>query len=106
MEHWGNQRGNQKTPRDKWQWKHDGPKPLEHSKSSSKREVYSNTILPEETRTIPNKQPNLTPKTMKERRTNKTMKERKTKKLVEGKKSKDQSRNKWNRNKENNSKDQ
>ena len=45
-------------------------------------------------RNTPNKQPNLTPKTMKERRTNKTMKERKTKKLVEGKKSKDQSRNK------------
>ena len=29
------------------------------SKSSSKREVYSNTILPQETRNISNKQPNL-----------------------------------------------
>ena len=32
------------------------------SKSSSKREVYSNTILPQETRKISNKQPNLTAK--------------------------------------------
>ena len=32
------------------------------SKGSSKREVYSNTILPQETRNISNKQPNLTPK--------------------------------------------
>ena len=37
-------------------------------KSSSKREVYSNTILPQETRNISNKQPNLTPKATKERR--------------------------------------
>ena len=42
--------------------KHDGPKPMGRSKSSSKREVYSNTILPQETRNISNKQPNLTPK--------------------------------------------
>ena len=39
------------------------------SKSSSKREVYSNTILPQETRKISNKQPNLTPKAIRERRT-------------------------------------
>ena len=32
------------------------------SKSSSKREVYSNTILPQETRKTLNKQPNFTPK--------------------------------------------
>ena len=37
-------------------------------KSSSKREVYSNTILPQETRRISNKQPNLTPKAIRERR--------------------------------------
>ena len=42
--------------------KHDGPKPMGRSKSSSKREVYSNTILPQETKNISNKQPNLTPK--------------------------------------------
>ena len=38
-------------------------------KSSSKREVYSNTILPQETRNISNKQPNLTPKETREKRT-------------------------------------
>ena len=27
MDHWRNQRGNQEIPRDKWQWKHDDPKP-------------------------------------------------------------------------------
>ena len=32
------------------------------SKSSCEQEVYSNTILPQETRNISNKQPNLTPK--------------------------------------------
>ena len=39
------------------------------SKSSSKREVYSNTILPQETRNISSKQPNFTPKAIRERRT-------------------------------------
>ena len=33
------------------------------SKSSSKREVYSNIILPQETRKTLNRQPNFTPKT-------------------------------------------
>ena len=33
------------------------------SKSSSKREVDSNTILPQETRKTLNRQPNFTPKT-------------------------------------------
>ena len=55
-------RGNQKIPRNKWQWKHNGTKPMGCSKSSSKREVYSNTILRQETRKISNKQSNLTPK--------------------------------------------
>ena len=41
-------------PRNKWQWKHDDPKPMGCSKCSSKREVYSNTILPQETRNISN----------------------------------------------------
>ena len=39
------------------------------SKGSSKREVYSNKILLQETVIISNKQPNLTPKTARERRT-------------------------------------
>ena len=46
-------------------------KKLPTSKSSSKREVYSNTVLLQETRKISNKQPNLTPKATRERRTNK-----------------------------------
>ena len=33
------------------------------SKSSSKREVYSKSILPQETRKTSNRQPNFTPKT-------------------------------------------
>ena len=42
------------------------------SQSSSKREVYSNTILPQEIRKNSNRQSNLTPKEPRERRTNKT----------------------------------
>ena len=52
------------------------------SKSSSKREVYNNTILPQETKKTLNRQPNFTPKTTGKRRTTK-----KHPKLVEGKKS-------------------
>ena len=48
------------------------------SKSSPKREVYSNTILPQETRKTSNRQSNFTPKTTGTRRTKKT-------KLLEGK---------------------
>ena len=33
--------------------------------------MYSNTVLPQETRNIPNKQPNHTPKEIRERRTKK-----------------------------------
>ena len=40
------------------------------AKSSSKREVYSNTSLPQKTRKTSNKQSNLTPKETRERRTN------------------------------------
>ena len=61
-----------KIPRDKWEQKHNDPKPMGCSKSSSKREVYSNIILPQETRKVPNKQTNLTPKGTREWRTNKT----------------------------------
>ena len=50
-------------------------------KSSSKRDFYSNTILPQETRKTLNRQPNFTLKTTGERRT------KKNPKLVEGKKS-------------------
>ena len=48
-----------------------GPKPMGCSKSSYKREVFSNTILPQGTRNITNKQPKLTRKAIRERRTKK-----------------------------------
>ena len=51
------------------------------SKSSSKGEVYSNTILPQETRKTANRQPNFTPKTTGKRKNKKALN------LVEGKKS-------------------
>ena len=50
-------------------------------KSSSKRKVYSNTILPQETRKTSNRQPNSTPKTTGGK------KKEQIPKLVEGKKS-------------------
>ena len=60
--------------------KHYDLKPMWHSKSSSKREAYSNSIWPQETRKISNKQSNPTLKTTRERRTKKTQ-------SVEGEKS-------------------
>ena len=53
---------------------------MECSKRSSRKEVYSDIILPQETRKTSNRQPNFTPKTTLE-------KEQKIPKLVEGKKS-------------------
>jgi len=44
-------------------------KPMGCSKSSSKREVYSNTILCQEKRKTSNRQPNFTPKTTGKKRT-------------------------------------
>ena len=52
------------------------------SKSSSKREVYSNTILPQETRKILSKLPNVTPKELQKEEQTKSKFRRK-----EGKKS-------------------
>ena len=46
----------------KWQWKHNS-KPMGCNKSSSKKEVYSNTILPQRLRKTSNRPPNFTPKT-------------------------------------------
>ena len=57
------------------------PKTYGMQQKQSKREVYSNTILPQETRNISNKQRNLTPKAIRERRILKNPK------LAEGKKS-------------------
>ena len=54
--------------------------PVGCSKSSSKREVYSNTILPQETRETLNRQPNLDLKQLEKE-------EQKPPRLAEGKKS-------------------
>ena len=59
-----------KIPRDKWKWKHDNPKLMGCSKSSSKREVHRNKILPQETRKSQTN--NLTPKVARGRRTSNT----------------------------------
>ena len=45
MDHWRNQRGNQKIPTDKWQWKQvysENPKP-KHAPESVETEFYSDT---------------------------------------------------------------
>ena len=52
-----------------------------HSKRSSKREFYSNSSPPQETRKFSNKQSNLTPKATRKK------KNKQNPKLVEGKKS-------------------
>ena len=72
--------GNKKISRNKWQWKHDNSKPIGCSESSSKRDVYSNTILPQETRKTSHIKPNFSSKTTGKRRM-------KNLKLVKGKKS-------------------
>ena len=46
-------------------------KPIGCSKSSSKTEIYSNTILPQETRKRSNRQPYFTTRTTGKRRTKK-----------------------------------
>ena len=61
-------------------------------------ELYSNTILPQETRNISNKQPKLTPKTIRERRTKNPQSQQKKRNH------KDQIRNKRKRNEGNDSK--
>ena len=47
------------------------PKLVGCSKGSSKRDVYSNTVPPQETRKTSNRQPNSTPKTTEKIRTKK-----------------------------------
>ena len=89
---------NLNTYRGKWKCKKNDSKPMGCNRSSSKREVYSNTILPQKTRKISNKQPNLTPKTTTERRTDKTQS------YQQERHHKGQSRKKWNRDKEKNRK--
>ena len=50
MDHWRNQRVNKKNLETNKN-EQDDSKPMGHNKSSSKREVYSNTILPQEKET-------------------------------------------------------
>ena len=52
--------------------KHNTSKLVGFGKSSSKRKVYSNTILLQERRKTSNRQPNITPKTTGKRRTTAT----------------------------------
>ena len=79
-----------------WKWKHNS-KPMRYSESSSKREVYSSTILPQETNKK-NRLDNLT--------TLKTTGKRTTTKLkISRINHKDPSRNKWKRNERNTNKD-
>ena len=60
-----------KLPRDKSKQNTTIQKLCNAAKSNFKREVDSSPILPQETRRIPNNQPNLTPKATRER-TNET----------------------------------
>ena len=48
--HRRNKKINKNLHRKEWKWKHSNPKPMILSKSSAKRKVHSNTILPQETR--------------------------------------------------------
>ena len=52
----------------------NNPKPMGCIKSRSKREVYSHTLLPQETRKTLNRQRNFTSKTTLKRRTKNTPK--------------------------------
>ena len=56
-------------------WKHNNLKPMGWNKGNSKRKVYSNTSLLQETGKISSKKPNLIPKATRERRTKKTQSE-------------------------------
>ena len=87
-----NKKRNKKVHGSTWKWKHNKAKPLGCSKSGSKKEVYSNTALPQEARELSNTQPNLAHKGARKRTTNKTWNKQKVGN------NKDYSRNKWYRN--------
>lgn len=55
MGQWGSQKGNLKIPRDKQQWIHNHTKYMGCSKSSSLREVHSDTGFRQKTRKISSK---------------------------------------------------
>ena len=54
--------------RNQLKWEHNNPNPMGFSKIRDKREVHSNTSLPQERRKTSNKQPNFTPKATRKRR--------------------------------------
>ena len=60
---------------------------MELTKSCSEREVYSDIILPQETRKTLNSQHSFTPKTTGKRRTKRKERKKENRNLVEGKKS-------------------
>ena len=62
-----NQRKKQKILWNKWKQKHKASKSIGHSKISSKRELHSNISSLQQTRKIPNIQPNITPKVARKR---------------------------------------
>ena len=62
--------------------KNYNPKPVGCSKSSPKKEVYSDTILPQETRKTQNRQPNTTPKTTRKRTKKKPLKISRMKEII------------------------
>ena len=64
-------------PRNKWQWKHNDLKPVESHRSTSKTEVYSNKVLPQETRKISNEHQILYPKQLEREKQKPKMAERK-----------------------------
>ena len=62
--------------------KYNNSKPMGCSKSNSKREVYSNTIVPQKTSKTPNRQSNFTPKTTGRRRRTTTIKISRRKEII------------------------
>ena len=68
MSQWSNQRKKFKKYIAQWKWKHNSPKSLGHSKSSSKRKVCSDAGLPQEKRKGSNKQFSLIHKGTRKRR--------------------------------------
>ena len=54
--------------RNKWKLNQDNQKCMGFSKIRDKREVHSNTSLPQERRKTSNKQPNFTPKATRKRK--------------------------------------
>ena len=57
MDHWRNQRGNEKILRDKWWQRYDNPKSIGHSKSSSEKFIAIQSDLRKQQRSKINNLP-------------------------------------------------